>query len=168
MGKGLDNFKDWVNKSSEKINEATHKLESKVKNEFGHIKQQGNLNTAYEKASYVYELVGTTNWANKPKKIRAFLVENDVKILFKIDEENQELIVKNIRLQDVKDNSIIQIDEVFRDEMVYLDLYVDKISMPIGCFYATYKAQDISNDKSNVIKVEEDEVVGSVHFSVKG
>ncbi|MGE4320807.1 MAG: hypothetical protein AB7E61_05120 [Acholeplasmataceae bacterium] len=167
MGKGLDKFKDWVNQSTEKINESSKKIEKKVKNEVKFFQKQGSLNEAFEQASYQYEIVGTTNWMNKPKRIKGFLVEDDLKILIKIEEENHELIVKNVLLKDVKDESIIQIDEVHRDEMVYLDLKVDDQVMPVGCFYATYKAQDIPNNRKNVVKVEDDKIVGTVHFQVK-
>ena len=160
MKKKHDEFKNWVEKS-------TKNLDEKVKKEVKSLQKHGEFNEAYEKASYVYEIIGTTNWTNKPKRIHGFLVEDDLKVLFKIDEDNQELIVKNVLLKDVNDESIIQIDRVIRDEMVYLDLKLSNDVEQIGCFYATYKAKDIPQNPHNVIKVEEDEIVGTVHFSVK-
>ena len=167
MGKGFDKFKKWVDDSSKAINDSARALEHRFKKEVKHYQGQNELNEAFDNASYTYEIVGTTNWANKPKRVRGFLVENDLKVLFKIDDENHEAIVKNALLKDVNDESIIQIDKVIRDEMVYLDLNVGDETIPVGCFYATYKAQDIPKDAKNVIKVEEDEVVGKVHFHVK-
>ncbi len=167
MGSKLDKFKNWVNESTEKLNQSARKLEDRVRKEVGHIQKQGTISEVYEQASYLYEIVGTSDWANNPKKVRGFLVEDDVKILIKVDEDNQELVVKNALLKDVNDESLIQIDEVFRDEMVYLDLQVEDDVVNIACFYATYKAKDIPSNVHNVVKVEEDKVVGTVHFSVK-
>ncbi len=167
MGSKFDKFKNWVNESTDKLNESAKKLENKVKKEVKHFQKQGSFSEVYENASYLYEIVGTSDWANKPKRIRGFLVGDDVKLLIKVDEENQALVVKNVLLKDVKDESIIQIDEVYRDEMVYLDLKVEDDVVNIACFYATYKAKDIPNNTHNVVKVEEEEVVGTVHFSIK-
>lgn len=167
MGKGFDKFKKWVDNSTEKLNKAASNLNNKVKNEVKHYQKNGDIQKSFEKASYLYEIIGTTGWNDKPKRIRGFLVEDDLKILFKLDDENQSLVVKNVLLQDVNDESIIQIDEVFRDEAVYLDLKVNDSVVPIGCLYATYKAKDIPSDPKNIIKVEEDQVVGQVHFKTK-
>ena len=42
MGKGLDKFKDWVNQSTEKINESSKKIEKKVKTEMKFFQKQGS------------------------------------------------------------------------------------------------------------------------------
>lgn len=167
MGKTFDKFKKWVDDSTSKANEGAKNLNKKVKKEFNFYQTNGDLNEAYDNASYEYEIIGTSNWANKPKRIKGFLVEDDLKILFKIDENHQEYIVRNVLLKDVKDESIIQIDKVIRDEAVYLDLKVQNKVVPIGCFYASYKAKDIPDNPHNVVKVEEEEVVGTVHFKTK-
>jgi len=167
MGKHFDKFKKWVDKSTETINEKANHLNKKIKTEVKHYQKNSDVQKAFEKASYVYEIVGTTAWNDKPRRIRGFLVEDELKILFKIDDDHQSFIVKNVLLQDVEDESIIQIDEVFRDETVYLDLNVNDEIVPISCLHATYKAKDIPNNPKNVVKVEEDKVVGHVHFKSK-
>jgi hypothetical protein len=67
-------------------------------------------------------------------------------------------------LRDKHDKSLIQIDKINRDTIVYVDLNVDDKVVQVACYLATYKAFNQDTFEKNIVKVEDDRVVGKVHM----
>ena len=153
-----------VNDAADKINELGKKASKIVNSAFENVKFRGSFQEAYQEATYAYEVVGTSDLIGRPATVRGFLIEDDLQLLVRMDQENQGYIRKNVALRDKNDKSLIQIDQVFRDTVIYVDLNVDEKVIKVACFLATYKAFDSDTYEKNVIKVEEDEIVGKAHM----
>ncbi len=158
-------FRKIVNDATEKINELGKKASKIVNEAFASVKFQGSFQEAYNEATYAYEVVGTTDLIGRPATVRGFLVDDELEMLVRMDQENQGFVRKNVALRDKNDKSLIQIDKVFRDSVIYVDLNVGEKVVQVACFLATYKAFDSDTYVKNVVKVEEDEIVGKAHMS---
>ncbi len=158
-------FRKFVNDATKKINELGKKASKVVNDAFSNIKFPGSIQEAYQEATYAYEVVGTTDLIGRPATVRGFLVDDSLELLVRMDQENQGYIRRNVALRDKEDKSLIQIDQVYRDEVIYVDLNVGDQQVKIACFLATYKAFDTDTYEKNIVKVEEDQVVGKAHMS---
>lgn len=158
-------FKAMVDHATEKINELGRKASEAVNRALEKVKFQGSTQEAYQEATYVYEVVGTTDLIGRPATVRGFLIDDTLELLIRMDQENQGYVRKNVALRDKNDKSLIQIDQVYRDSVVYVDLNVGEKTVKIACFLATYKAFDKDTYEKNVVKVEEDKVVGKAYIN---
>ena len=158
-------FRRMVDQATDKINELGRKASHLVNQALEKVKFQGNAQEAYLEATYVYEVVGTTDLIGRPYTVRGFLIDDELELLIRMDQENQGYVRKNVALRDKNDKSLIQIDQVYRDNVVYVDLNVGEKTVKIACFLATYKAFDKDSYEKNVVKVEEDKIVGKAHIS---
>ena len=159
-----ERFKKVVDEATEHINELGRKASNKINQTLKKMKFTGSVQEAYQKASYTYEIVGTADLIGRPYTIRGFLIADELELLIRIDEENQTYIRRNVALRDKADKSLIQIDYINRDEIVYVDLNVDDKVVQLACYVATYKAFNHDTFEKDVVKVEEDKVVGKVHM----
>ena len=158
-------IKHMVDHATDKINELGRKASKAINQALEKVKFQGSTQEAYQEATYVYEVVGTTDLIGRPYTVRGFLIDDALELLIRMDQENQGFVRNNVALRDKNDKSLIQIDRVYRDSVVYVDLNVGEKTVKIACFLATYKAFDKDTYEKNVIKVEEDKIVGKAHIT---
>lgn len=158
-------FKKLVDDATKHINDLGSKASKNVNKAIKKMAYKGSVRSSYEKATYEYEIVGTAKLNGRPLTVRGFLVDDALELLVRFDQKNQSYVKKNIALRDKNDQSLIQIDQVYRDEVIYVDLSVNQKVEKIACFLATYKAFDESTFVKDVINVEEDRVVGQAHIS---
>ncbi len=157
-------IRKMVDNATEKINELGRKASKIVNDAFENIKFSGSIQEAYQEATYLYEVVGTADLIGRPATVRGFLVDDQLELLVRMDQENQSYIKKNVALRDKNDKSLIQIENVYRDTVIYVDLNVGDKVAKIACFLTTYKAFDSDTYVKNVVKIEDDKVVGKAQM----
>lgn len=158
-------FRTIVNDATDKVNGLAKKASKIVNKALEKAKFNGSFQEAYQEATYAYEVVGTADLIGRPATVRGFLIDDALEILIRMDQENQTYVRRNVALRDKNDKSLIQIDEVFRDTVVYVDLNVGNEVKQIACFLATYKAFNSDTYVKNVIKVEDDQIVGKAYMA---